>query len=179
MGHRDTSCDPHLYPSHQATNALLPHAKRPPPGGYVQTALPPTWSTGPKWTVSRLIETWHATMLDSSDARRDSRKTATLAPSPMDIAVGHHFWPQWCSTCSCDKQGRDLVEFRCVLRKILPFDDLVLGGLSTRPALHQCFRRSRKLRTMPHSLRFQSGNRYRVCEDAHVQVSAGSKRFLE
>src|ERR1700758_3063393 len=30
MGHRDTSCDPHLYPSHQATTAPLPHAKRPP-----------------------------------------------------------------------------------------------------------------------------------------------------
>jgi len=26
-------------PSHQATNAPLPHAKRPPPGGYVQTRL--------------------------------------------------------------------------------------------------------------------------------------------
>src|SRR5205814_1981597 len=37
MGHGNTSCDPHLYPSHQATNARLPHAKRPPPGGYVQT----------------------------------------------------------------------------------------------------------------------------------------------
>jgi hypothetical protein len=31
------TCDPHLYPSHQATNARLPHAKRPPPGGYVLT----------------------------------------------------------------------------------------------------------------------------------------------
>jgi len=39
MGHGNTSCDPHLYPSHQATNARLPHAKRPPPGGYVQTAV--------------------------------------------------------------------------------------------------------------------------------------------
>src|SRR5713226_7922440 len=39
-GHRNTSCDPHLHPSHQATNAALPHAKRPPPGGYVQTPLP-------------------------------------------------------------------------------------------------------------------------------------------
>src|SRR6266481_5662494 len=35
MGHRNTSCDPHLHPSHQATNTPLPHAKRPPPGGYV------------------------------------------------------------------------------------------------------------------------------------------------
>jgi hypothetical protein len=41
MGHRITSCDPHLHPSHQATNALPPHAKRPPPGGYVQTGKPP------------------------------------------------------------------------------------------------------------------------------------------
>src|SRR5258708_6092343 len=40
MGHGNTSCDPHLHPSHQATNAALPHAKRPPPGGYVQTRLP-------------------------------------------------------------------------------------------------------------------------------------------
>src|SRR5258707_5629790 len=40
MGHRNASCDPHLHPSHQATNAPLPHAKRPPPGGYVQTPLP-------------------------------------------------------------------------------------------------------------------------------------------
>src|SRR5260370_36833268 len=45
-GHRNTSCDPHLHPSHQATNAALPHAKRPPPGGYVQTLLPNKWS---KW----------------------------------------------------------------------------------------------------------------------------------
>jgi hypothetical protein len=37
MGHGNTSCDPHLHLSHQATNAALPHAKRPPPGGYVQT----------------------------------------------------------------------------------------------------------------------------------------------
>ncbi len=37
MGHGNTSCDPHLHPSHQTTNAPLPHAKRPPPGGYVQT----------------------------------------------------------------------------------------------------------------------------------------------
>jgi hypothetical protein len=32
MGHRNTSCDPHLHLSHQATNAALPHAKRPPHG---------------------------------------------------------------------------------------------------------------------------------------------------
>src|SRR5882757_9167049 len=43
MGHRNTSCDPHLHPSHQATNAPLPHAKRPPPGGYVQTPLSEKW----------------------------------------------------------------------------------------------------------------------------------------
>src|SRR5437899_13059570 len=35
MGHGNTSCDPHLYQSHQATNAPLPHAKRPPRSGYV------------------------------------------------------------------------------------------------------------------------------------------------
>ena len=40
MGHGNTSCDPHLYPSHQATNAPLPHAKRPPRSGYVLTELP-------------------------------------------------------------------------------------------------------------------------------------------
>jgi hypothetical protein len=40
MGHGNTSCDPHLHLSHQATNAALPHAQRPPPGGYVQTPLP-------------------------------------------------------------------------------------------------------------------------------------------
>src|SRR6201987_878877 len=39
MGHRDTSCDPHLYPSHQATTAPLPHAKRQPRSGYVLTML--------------------------------------------------------------------------------------------------------------------------------------------
>jgi hypothetical protein len=42
-GHRNTSCDPHLHLSHRATNAALPHAKRPPPGGYVQTPLPEMW----------------------------------------------------------------------------------------------------------------------------------------
>src|SRR6516162_11469637 len=40
MGHGNTSCDPHLHPSHQATNARSPHAQRPPPGGYVLTRLP-------------------------------------------------------------------------------------------------------------------------------------------
>src|SRR5271169_1288348 len=40
MGHGNTSCDPHLHHNHRATNAPLPHAKRPPPGGYVQTRLP-------------------------------------------------------------------------------------------------------------------------------------------
>src|SRR5205809_4182728 len=39
MGHGNTSCDPHLYQSHQATNAPLPHAKRPPRSGYVLTAI--------------------------------------------------------------------------------------------------------------------------------------------
>jgi hypothetical protein len=30
----------HIYlTNHRATNAPLPHAKRPPPGGYVQTGL--------------------------------------------------------------------------------------------------------------------------------------------
>src|SRR5713101_4789318 len=38
MGHGNTSCDPHLHLSHQATNAALPHAQRPPPGGYVLNA---------------------------------------------------------------------------------------------------------------------------------------------
>src|SRR5215470_18539826 len=32
MGHGNTSCDPHLHQSHQATNAPLPHAKRLPHG---------------------------------------------------------------------------------------------------------------------------------------------------
>src|SRR5215469_17435492 len=41
MGHGNTSCDPHLHQSHQATNAPLPHAKRLPQGGYVLTRLPP------------------------------------------------------------------------------------------------------------------------------------------
>src|SRR5271169_769082 len=46
MGHGNTSCDPHLHLSHQATNAALPHAKRPPPGGYVQTRKPEKWKSG-------------------------------------------------------------------------------------------------------------------------------------
>src|SRR6266550_3942003 len=37
MGHRDTSCDPHLHQAIEQPNAPVPHAKRPPPGGYVQT----------------------------------------------------------------------------------------------------------------------------------------------
>src|SRR5215472_17622300 len=55
MGHGNTSCDPHLYPSHRATNAPLPHAKRPPRSGYVLTGLPETWV---------LVRSWSA--LDSS-----------------------------------------------------------------------------------------------------------------
>src|SRR6516164_8394534 len=50
MGHGNTSCDPHLHPSHQATNARSPHAQRPPPGGYVLTRLPPKWVPVPKFT---------------------------------------------------------------------------------------------------------------------------------
>src|SRR5215831_6353742 len=46
MGHRHTSCDPHLYPNHRATNAPLPHAKRPPRSGYVLTRKP---SCVPGW----------------------------------------------------------------------------------------------------------------------------------
>ena len=58
MGHRDTSCDPHLHQSHQATNAPIPHANRLPPGGCVQTRfsetairrnLPPELSTCTSW----------------------------------------------------------------------------------------------------------------------------------
>src|SRR5256885_14865469 len=40
MGHREPSYDPHLHHNHRPTNAPLPHAKRPPPGGYVLTRLP-------------------------------------------------------------------------------------------------------------------------------------------
>src|SRR5271169_3510705 len=47
MGHGNTSCDPHLHLNHQATNAALPHAKRPPPGGYVLTRLPEKWVLPP------------------------------------------------------------------------------------------------------------------------------------
>src|SRR6267143_2327876 len=57
-GHRNTSCDPHLHPSHQATNAALPHAKRPPPGGYVLTRKPSMSSTGKNLSgVTRLTST--------------------------------------------------------------------------------------------------------------------------
>src|SRR5215469_2931763 len=45
MGHGNTSCDPHLHQSHQATNAPLPHAKRLPQGGYVLTRFRlPLWA---------------------------------------------------------------------------------------------------------------------------------------
>ena len=37
MGHRDLLVTQNLSQAHRATNAPLPHAKRPPPGGYVQT----------------------------------------------------------------------------------------------------------------------------------------------
>src|SRR5271170_1177440 len=54
MGHRNTSCDPHLHPSHQATNAPLPHAKRPPPGGYVLTTLPAKSCYNPVMRIAML-----------------------------------------------------------------------------------------------------------------------------
>src|SRR6266849_7034270 len=38
MGHRDLLVT-QTYLTRQATNAPLPHAQRPPPGGYVQTGL--------------------------------------------------------------------------------------------------------------------------------------------
>src|SRR6516164_4997584 len=52
MGHRNTSCDPHLYPSPQATNAGLPHAKRPPRSGYVLTRLSSMWELASTCLVS-------------------------------------------------------------------------------------------------------------------------------
>src|SRR6266853_1033 len=44
MGHGNTSCDPHLHLNHQATNAALPHAKRPPPSGYFLTREASKWN---------------------------------------------------------------------------------------------------------------------------------------
>src|SRR5215472_7898868 len=52
MGHGNTSCDPHLHPNHQASNAPVPHAKRPPRSGYVLTAIAVTWVPVRTWTVS-------------------------------------------------------------------------------------------------------------------------------
>src|SRR5882762_11468657 len=67
-GHRNTSCDPHLHPSHQATNAALPHTKRPPPGGYVQT---PRTSRAPGST------------LDSARVQKETRARRWFFPSQI------------------------------------------------------------------------------------------------
>ena len=88
------------------------------------------------------------------NARR-STQTRILGRGPVDLSVGHHFWPERSSAGRGDKQGGDLVEFRFVLRNALSYDDLVFSGISSRPALHQCLRRARKLRAMPHPLRLQ------------------------
>jgi len=40
MGHGNTSCDPHLHQTIEQPTLTLPHAKRPPPGDFVQVALP-------------------------------------------------------------------------------------------------------------------------------------------
>src|SRR6266403_3087171 len=75
MGHGNTSCDPHLHLSHQATNAALPHAQRPPPGGYVQTPKPETCVVNqggirfsPHWTAVRGPE--NGTQLRVTKSRR-------------------------------------------------------------------------------------------------------------
>ena len=39
---------------------------------------------------------------------------------------------------------------------LLPHHDLDFSGISSRPALHQCLRRARKLWAMPHPVRLQS-----------------------
>jgi len=54
-GHRNTSCDPHLHLSHQANNAALPHAKRPPPGGYVQTRKPAQYVSVPIYPPNAVL----------------------------------------------------------------------------------------------------------------------------
>lgn len=96
----------------------------------------------------------------------------------MDIAVGHDFWPQRCGAGSFYEQGGDVVKLGSVLRKVLPFDDMGLCGVSTRAALHQLLRCTRKLRTMPYSLRLQSRDGGGVYEDADFQGPARRKRFL-
>src|ERR1700723_797810 len=72
MGHGNTSCDPHLHLSHHATNAALPHAKRPPPGGYVQKRLPYKWIF--KSPVTRLAR--QAGAARNSSLRRASSNRA-------------------------------------------------------------------------------------------------------
>jgi hypothetical protein len=54
------------------------------------------------------------------------------------------------------KNGAPQVEFGRVLRDLLPHHDLDFSGVSSRPALHQCLRRARKLWAMPHPVRLQS-----------------------
>src|SRR5713101_4131420 len=73
MGHGNTSCDPHLHLSHQATNAALPHAQRPPPGGYVLTRLPDTPNTSSTTRSAGSTGFWALVL------PRQSRQPASLA----------------------------------------------------------------------------------------------------
>ena len=94
--------------------------------------------------------------------------TRILGRDPVDLSVGHRFRVDRSGTGRGDKQGGDLVEFRFVLRNALPYDGMVFSGISSRPALHQCLWGSRKLRSMPHPLRFQPRNGDGVREAASV-----------
>ncbi len=75
-----------------------------------------------------------------------STKTQLLGRDSVDIGVGHDFRADRGGAGRDDKQGGDLVEFRCVLRNVLPHDDMDFNGISPRPALHQCLGGSGQLR---------------------------------
>src|SRR5437867_1502857 len=54
MGHRDLLVTQNLSQAHRATNAPLPHAKRPPPGGYVLTHKSSMWISDKALTLIRV-----------------------------------------------------------------------------------------------------------------------------
>src|SRR5215469_18754436 len=105
MGHGNTSCDPHLHQSHQATNAPLPHAKRLPQGGYVLTAFAVSWVPVPTWAVADFYDrqrqdrerdypspacsliTVRASLSSRSPANFECRKWSTYASGHGNVTV--------------------------------------------------------------------------------------------
>src|SRR5215469_12134522 len=96
MGHGNTSCDPHLHQSHQATNAPLPHAKRLPHGrlrsndetGYVRiSTMTCRASIGRAYAVPKLACAAHRACRLWNTRNTSLRLRRCRSPGLLDTSV--------------------------------------------------------------------------------------------